>query len=156
MSKWKFSKPNRKVFTFVKWPDFKLEPMAQQILNCIFRYEPINRFTLLHKLDQVITSKRGVSDVLSFHQRQFLLHGLIRVESPREYQDRKASEEEKRADIFIERNNIGGWGIKLPNSSTVIGNYATKQDARRIVRENHYDEKDKEDFKRPEEILRRA
>jgi hypothetical protein len=75
-------KQNRKVYTFIKHPDFDLEPLAQGILNTIEKHSPINREDLLVKLSEVLETRNTVSAVLSYHQRFLVRFGCIGITEP--------------------------------------------------------------------------
>ena len=129
----KFSKPNKKIYTFLKHPDFKLEPQAQCILNTIERESPINRYTLCMALSDVLETCLPVSQVLSYHQTHLVKYGCILVETPEEYKERCKNHNDQLFTMMIIPNTFGNWSIRSMGGEKPTGNFATIADARRAI-----------------------
>jgi hypothetical protein len=134
----KFTRVQRRIFTYVKEPGFRLEPQAKIILNQIWLYEPINRFDLCQKLVNVLETRNHVSKVLSYHQRLLTRFGCIRVEEPEAFNDRVWRADEEVLGLMVVASD-GGFRIKIPGDSGLIGFFENIAQARSEIRDKYYE-----------------
>jgi hypothetical protein len=136
----KFTKVNRRVYSFVKEPqNINLEPQQRLILNLIHQLYPVNRFELLHHMSRRMETKRDVSEVLAAHQKILLAAGCIRIEEYGDWRERLEREKEERMNAMIVPNGMGHFAIKVGDSAPV-GSFPTVEDARRTLRRSCLDE----------------
>lgn len=121
------NKVNKRVYTFLKRPDFQLEPQAQIILKVIEEAKHLFRYSLLDQLSALVETERTVSQVLSFHQRTLTRCGCIMVEEFDVWEERTKNERTN-MEVKIVPNDRGGYGIQI-GADEPIGNYSSEQDA---------------------------
>lgn len=135
----RYTKPNRKVYIFVKHPDFQLEPQQQVVMNVIHLHSPIVRFELCKEVSKVLFTRGTISNIVSRATIFLAKMGCILIMQPGEYRTWLERQKDKEMNAEIIQNDRGGWSIKTGNDEPV-GNYPTEGDARTVLRINHYDE----------------
>lgn len=136
----KYTKPNRKMYVFEKWPDCALEPQCQAILNTIHLHGPMNRMDLCREAGKVLESIATVSSVVSYHQRLLVRLKCITIYEPAAYRKMKDEQMDKEQGAEIVPSGRGGWCIKTLSDGMAVGNYATPEAAREVLRQNHFNE----------------
>ena len=74
-----WTKPNKRVLTYLAWPSFHLEPQAELILTTLKENSPCTRLELVHLIAPKLSSVRHPSEVLAFHMKRFVECELLEV-----------------------------------------------------------------------------
>jgi hypothetical protein len=121
------SKPDKRVFIFIKDTEHPIEPQAALVLKLIKKLKVCTRIQLLHEMLPVVETNATVSKVLTFHQRTLIRCGCIEVKDFDEY-----VKTTKNVSMVISENEHGGYSIFFSDGA-VVGNFESVEAANKTI-----------------------